>query len=271
MIRKTTLLISGMCMVHAALYAQDAAPANDAGHILPHYFPWLLLIVTGCLIGIILIMYNGFVDYVRKTEYRGAGASPAGKTEAVELAHEYDGIRELDNTLPAWWRYMFYASIIFAIVYWYRYHISGSAPLSIGEYKQEVAEAEAQKAAYLEKAASLVNESNVTQLTESADLENGKKTYEGLCVPCHGAAGEGKPSLGPNLTDAYWLHGGSIKNVFSTIKYGVPGKAMISWQEQLSPRQMQEVASYVLSLQGSNPPNAKEPEGEKYVPEPGAL
>ena len=84
-------------------------------------------------------------------------------------------------------------------------------------------------------------------------------------MACHGDQGGGMPGLGPNFTDEYWLHGGGIKNAFSTIKYGVPQKGMISWQDQLSPAQMQDVASYILSLQGTNPPGAQPPQGEIWV------
>jgi cytochrome c oxidase cbb3-type subunit 3 len=89
--------------------------------------------------------------------------------------------------------------------------------------------------------------------------------YLNSCAACHGQAGEG--NVGPNLTDAYWLHGGGIKNVFKTVKYGVPEKGMIAWEKQLSPAQIAQVSSYILSMQGTNPPNAKAPQGELWTDE----
>ncbi|MEX2379622.1 MAG: cytochrome c, partial [Vicingaceae bacterium] len=93
----------------------------------------------------------------------------------------------------------------------------------------------------------------------------GAAIYQGNCATCHGQLGEG--GAGPNLTDDYWIHGGSIKDIFSTVKYGVPEKGMISWQTQFSPEQMQQVSSYIMTLVGTNPPNQKDAEGELYVPE----
>jgi cytochrome c oxidase cbb3-type subunit 3 len=114
---------------------------------------------------------------------------------------------------------------------------------------------------YLSKQANLVDESNVEALLDDASLAAGKTVYEGKCAACHGMAGEG--GVGPNLTDEYWLHGGDIKSVFKTIKYGVPEKGMISWKSQLRPAEMHKTASYILTLVGTNPPNGKEPQGEK--------
>ena len=105
-------------------------------------------------------------------------------------------------------------------------------------------------------------------LTDATSLANGKAKFETLCVACHAATGgstQNPLGVGPNLTDEYWIHGGGINNIFKTIKYGVPAKGMISWEAQLSPVQIQEVASYIISLQGSNPENAREPQGEIWV------
>jgi len=187
---------------------------------------------------------------------------PIEEEETVMMDHEYDGIRELDNNLPPWWKYMFYATILFAIVYLIRFHITGDGKLSHEEYAAEIEAAEAQKAEFMANTEDLVTEDNVELLIDESELAKGEAIYKGNCATCHGQLGEG--GAGPNLTDAYWIHGGGISKVFSTIKYGVPEKGMIAWQTQFSPTQMQEVASYVISLQGSNPPNAKDPEGELY-------
>jgi cytochrome c oxidase cbb3-type subunit 3 len=179
--------------------------------------------------------------------------------EEVDTGHDYDGIRELDNKLPPWWLYGFYGTILFACVYLWRYHVSHTAPLSGEEYAISVQKADAAKAEYLKKTASLVDETTVKQLTGADELEAGQKIFESTCFACHGKAGEG--GVGPNLTDEYWLHGGSIQDVFKTIKYGWPDKGMKSWKDDFSPSQIAQLASYVRSLQGTHPANAKAPQG----------
>lgn len=188
---------------------------------------------------------------------------PLEEESNVMLDHEYDGIRELDNNLPPWWKYMFYATIIFAFVYIIRFHITGDGKLSHEEYMAEMNAAVAEKAEIMASAGEIISEENVVYLVDAPSIEKGAAIYKGNCATCHGQLGEG--GAGPNLTDEYWLHGGGIKNVFKTIKYGVPEKGMIAWQSQFSPSQMQEVASYVLSLQMTNPPNGIPPQGEIYV------
>ena len=193
-------------------------------------------------------------------------AVPVSREQDIDMGHEYDGIRELDNKLPPWWLWMFYASIIFSAVYWSVFHLSSSGPSLKDSYEKDMETARASVAAYLAKQADQVDETNVVALTEKQDLELGKTIFGANCVPCHGTAGEGN-SIGPNLTDEFWIHGGGIKNVFTTIKYGVVEKGMQSWKENLRATDMQRVASYILTLQGSNPPGAKAPQGEIWTPE----
>lgn len=196
-------------------------------------------------------------------------AKPVEKEADILLDHEYDGIRELDNHLPPWWKWGFYLSIVFSVVYIINYHISpifNEGLLQTAEYETDNAKAEQAIAEYRLKAADMVDENNVVRITDAAALEKGKSKYIELCAACHGDAGQG--GIGPNLTDQYWLHGGDIKSVFSTIKYGVLDKGMIAWKDELKPSDMQAVTSYILSLQGTNPAGAKEPQGEFYVPAP---
>lgn len=190
---------------------------------------------------------------------------PIEREVDIMLDHDYDGIKELDNNLPPWWKYMFYATIVFAFVYIIRYHISGDGKLQGAEYAAEMQEAAEQKADLMANATESITEENVEYLIDAPSLTKGAAIYKGNCATCHGQLGEG--GAGPNLTDEYWLHGGGISNVFKTIKYGVPAKGMIAWQSQFSPSQMQKVASYVLNLQGSNPPNGKAPQGEIFKEE----
>jgi len=182
--------------------------------------------------------------------------------EETDTGHDYDGIRELDNRLPPWWLYGFYACIIFSCIYLYRNHISHTAPSSVQEYVAAVAKADEEKAEYLKKAANKVDENTITLLTDATSLDAGKKIFSSTCAPCHGPEGQGV--VGPNLTDDYWLHKGGIKDVFKTIKYGVPEKGMKSWESDFSPVQLAEISSYIKSIHGTNPPNQKEPQGELY-------
>ena len=190
---------------------------------------------------------------------------PIHQEADIDLGHNYDGIRELDNRLPPWWLYGFYCCIIFAGIYLWRYHVSETAPLSKEEYEISVAKAEVEKAAYLEHAAANVDENSVKLITDQAQLDEAKKTFQTVCAACHTATGGG--NVGPNLTDDYWLHGGSIKDVFKTLKYGWPDKGMKSWKDDYSPVQLAALASYVKSLHGTNPPNPKAPQGTLYVEE----
>lgn len=189
------------------------------------------------------------------------------KEQDVLLHHDYDGIRELDNALPPWWLWLFYGTIIWGVVYLVNVHVTGVWPDQKTEYEQEMAQAKADVAAYVAKLGASVDENSVTLLTDASAIGTGKGIYEANCIACHGPAAEGKAGLGPNLTDGYWIHGGGIKNVFKTIKYGVKEKGMIDWKSQLKAPELQAVASYVLSLQGTNPANAREPQGDLWKEE----
>jgi cytochrome c oxidase cbb3-type subunit 3 len=190
---------------------------------------------------------------------------PVEHEAQIDLGHNYDGIRELDNRLPPWWLYGFYVSIFFAAVYLWRYHVSHTAPLPIEELQIAMTKADEQKAEYLKRSANNIDENTVKVLTAAGDIASGEKVFVQNCAACHGKAGEG--IVGPNLTDDYWLHGGSVKDVFKTIKYGWPEKGMRSWKDDLSPVQMAQVSSYIKSIHGTNPSNAKAQEGELYKEE----
>jgi len=193
-------------------------------------------------------------------------ASVALEKEAdIMLDHNYDGIKELDNDLPPWWKYGFYFTIIFAVFYMAYFHISGSGKLQLAEYEDQLAQGKLDVENYRKKAANLVDENNVTELTDVASLEAGKLIFVSSCSACHGAAGEG--TVGPNLTDDYWLHKGGIKDIFKSVKFGWPEKGMKSWQQDLSSRQIHEVSSYIRTLHGTNPPKGKEKQGELYTEE----
>lgn len=184
----------------------------------------------------------------------------------VMLEHDYDGIKELDNVLPPWWVNLFYATIIFGAVYLLRFHVFGGYTQD-EEFKTEVELAEADM---LKNKANSPQEEitfdKVTLLTDAADLAQGKEIFTNSCAACHKADGGGM--VGPNLTDEYWVNGGGIKNVFKIISEGSKNNpTMVGWAKTLGTKQVQKVASYVLSLQGTKPAGGKPAEGEKWVEE----
>ncbi len=190
---------------------------------------------------------------------------PIEDEKQLLMDHDYDGIKELDNNLPPWWVYLFYACIVFALIYLVRYEIMG-APDQETELKNELAQAKVEVAEYMKTAPDLMDEKTVTLLTEPADLDKGKAIFTTNCVACHRADAGGQ--IGPNLTDDHWILGGGIKNLFHTITNGGrDGKGMIAWKGTLKPKEIQAVASYVISLRGSNPKDPKAPDGEIWKEE----
>jgi cytochrome c oxidase cbb3-type subunit 3 len=180
----------------------------------------------------------------------------------ILLDHDYDGIKELDNNLPPWWKYGFYLTIVIAFVYMAHFHISKTGDLQEEEYNKSVAKGKAEVAEFMKNSANNVDESTV-KILEGADLATGKDVFVTNCAACHGKLGEG--TVGPNLVDNAWIHGGSLVDIFKSIKYGWVDKGMKSWKEDLSPMQIAQISSYIKSIQGTNPPNAKAPQGEPYV------
>lgn len=188
-------------------------------------------------------------------------AVPVEKEEDILLDHDYDGIKELDNALPPWWKYGFYFTIVVAALYMLRYHVWKTGPDPQQEYDQEMRVAAAQMEEYRKKAGDMVDEKTVT-MAGATGITEGDKIFHSNCFACHGAKGEG--GVGPNLTDNYWLHGGTINDIFKVIKFGVPEKGMQAWEKTYSPAQIKNLASYIKTLAGTNPPNAKAPQGNLF-------
>jgi cytochrome c oxidase cbb3-type subunit 3 len=186
---------------------------------------------------------------------------PMAEEKELLIAHDYDGIQELDNPIPAWFMYLFYGSVIFGVGYLLNYHVFKTAPLQYTEYNNEMTRADLEKKAYLSKAANRVDENSVKLVHDPAVITSGAAIFKTSCAPCHGDQAQG--NVGPNLTDDYWLHGGKINDLFKTIKYGVLAKGMPTWEKQLSPKQIADVANYIKSLHGTNPANPKAPQGVK--------
>jgi cytochrome c oxidase cbb3-type subunit 3 len=188
-------------------------------------------------------------------------AIPLEKEADMLLDHDYDGIKELDNALPPWWKYGFYITIVVAVFYILKFEVWHTGMNPTQEYAEEMSAAKIQTDAYLASAKENVDENSVVQL-DAAGAAAGKEIFTKTCVACHLAEGQG--SVGPNLTDEYWIHGGGVKDIFKTIKYGYPDKGMQSWQTTYSPVQMQQLATYIRTLKGTNPPNPKAPQGDLY-------
>ena len=181
---------------------------------------------------------------------------PIEEESSILMHHEYDGIRELDNNLPPWWVWGFFATIVFAVVYLFNYHIFKTSDLQIKAYDKEIAKADKEVKAYLAKMSMNVDETSATLMTEASDLSKGKALFEANCVACHQAKGEG--GIGPNLTDKNWIYGYDVKDLFKTIKYGTPN-GMPEHNSKFNPVQIQQVSSFVLSLTYTA---GKDPQGE---------
>ncbi|MFG4001896.1 cbb3-type cytochrome c oxidase N-terminal domain-containing protein [Flavobacterium aquidurense] len=202
--------------------------------------------------------YKDLMQKLTKTQ-------PIEKEGDLLMDHDYDGIKELDNNLPPWWVYLFYICIVFGVVYFARYEMFGGDDQET-ELKKEMAQAKIDVDEYLKTAPDLMDEKTVVLLTDPESLAAGKEIFTTNCAACHRADGGGQ--IGPNLTDDHWILGGGIKELFHTITNGGrDGKGMIAWKGTLKPKEIQKVASYILSLQGTNPKDPKEPEGEIWVDE----
>lgn len=287
----TAVIIAALLLSSPSIFAQDAPAAEPSGSIVPGgmdalTFFLMLGIIFIELIGILYLLYNLRL-LIRQEKEKTLSVEEAAKAarpkeslwsklnkfkpveqEAdIDLGHDYDGIRELDNRLPPWWLYGFYLTIIVGVIYLWRFHVSHTGPSSAEEYQIAMTKAAEQQEEYLKKSASKVDENSVVML-DASGIAAGKSTFITNCAACHGKLGEG--GVGPNLTDDYWLHGGKINDIFKTIKYGYPEKGMRSWKEDLSPVMIAQLASYIKSIHGTNPPNAKPQQGEPYTEGAGA-
>jgi cytochrome c oxidase cbb3-type subunit III len=290
MFKKLIFTLTGS-ILPAVLFAQTASPANQSSNL-----EILLYVIVGMvlLISLLVLLVAIYTLYVvrailkqeqetrvtageekmeepaesmwMKVSKKLTRATPVEEEEEILLDHNYDGIKELDNHLPPWWKWLFYITIVWSLIYLLIFHVFDWMPSSAEEYTISIARAEA--ALEAQKAASpsaAIDENNVTVTTDEAALAQGATIFKRQCAVCHQEDGGG--NVGPNLTDNYWIHGGSIKDIFSTIKYGVPQKGMISWESQLSPSDMRDVSSFIkVNLVGSQPANPKAPEGELYDP-----
>lgn len=213
------------------------------------------------------VEYRPTISWWQQIWERMNASVPVEQEKDIELDHSYDGIRELDNHLPPWWKWLFYGSIAFSVVYLIVYHVTGTLPLSGDEYKRELAVAEEQVRRYLASQPQAVIDENTLEYTADPEaIEKGKTVFiNNNCGGCHRNDGGGN-AIGPNITDEYWLHGGSVKDIFVTIRDGVVEKGMPAWGKTMSAQDVKNVTFFVMSLQGTNPPDAKKPQGELFKP-----
>lgn len=275
---KTVTVIAFM-LLSVGAYAQTPAPAVAAAKQgIPSDIWFFVAVIAIEFIAILVLVWLLYYTLEIKSKQNQArvaqgkpaislfdrlnNAVPIEEEETLDLAHSYDGIRELDNKIPNWWSWTFYATILFSVIYLYRMFISGTLPDQYTELALDKEVAAAKQAEYLKLAGANVDEKTV-KMADAAGVAKGKETYTKNCTPCHGDKGQG--ISGPNLTDDYWIHKGGLGDIFYSIKYGWPEKGMISWKEQLSPAQIAEVSSYIKSLKGSNPAGAKEKQGELWT------
>lgn len=206
-----------------------------------------------------------FFIWIKNIYIKLLGSKPIEEEHEIILDHNYDGIKELDNDLPPWWLYGFYATMIFGVIYLLRYHVF-NGETQFDELETEYVIANAAIEEYRKTAKDLVDFNSVELLTDASSLSAGKQIFETTCVACHKADGGG--GIGPNLTDEYWILGGGIKNVFKTVSEGGrDGKGMIAWKQTYKPSEIAQVSSYLLSLQGTTPAEPKAAEGELWVDE----
>lgn len=268
----------------AEVLAQNAPKITDdrIGGIDQFTFYFMTIVIALELLVIGVLIYT--LKYLLRADEKaaiaaGAPAKPKEKTiidllsdavdveneESIMLDHDYDGIKELDNNLPPWWKYGFYLTILVGVVYLLNYHVLKTSPLQVEEYTISMKKAEAEIAEFMKTSANNVDENTVKLLTDPSDIAAGKEIFLSTCSACHGKLGEG--SVGPNLTDDYWIHSGSVKEIFKTIKYGYPDKGMKSWKEDYSPIQIAQLTSFIRTLRGTNPPKQKDKQGELYIEE----
>lgn len=285
---KRLIYLLAILSIPTATYAQEAIPAVSSGNFLTNLtigifiiFALILLLVSWVLLKVVKTISQEMLNPTKllikgdvRLEWEEWAAQekskpsiwnkmlslkPLSEEKDLMLDHDFDGIYELDNPTPPWFMWLFYATIFFGIAYIINYHVLEYGKMQDEEYAIEMNEAKAAKAAFLAKSANQIDENSVKEDLSAAILNSGKSLFNANCISCHGDQGQGL--VGPNLTDKFWIHGGSIQNIFKTIKYGVPEKGMISWEKTMTPKQMAELANYIVSLKGTNPPNPKAAQG----------
>lgn len=186
-------------------------------------------------------------------------------TGVETTGHEWDGIKELDNPMPRWWLWAYYASIIWGIAYVIAYPawpMVTSATEGVlgwssrGDVRIELDAAQAAKSDYVAAiAASSVDDILADDTLRQFATAAGSAAFKVNCVQCHGSGAAGSPGY-PNLNDDEWLWGGSPEEIRTTIAHGIRFDGdddthyseMPAYGEMLSRDEVNAVASYVVSL-----------------------
>lgn len=196
-------------------------------------------------------------------------ANELGTEEEIMLDHDYDGIKELDNVLPPWWLAGFYITIAASIFYFIMV-LGFDKYNQFDELEADLAEANAQIEAYKAENPQLFDNENIVAYTDAENIAKGEQLFlTKTCTACHLQDLGG--SIGPNLTDNKWILGGGVKNIFNTLTNGGrPGKGMIAWESTITREERIQLASYIISMQGTQPANPKPAQGDIIWPEEAA-
>ena len=292
--KNTTKILSLILLAGFSLLSQDSMAQNAATTVVVQQLPnyggltasayYMFLTVMG--LELIVILFLAFSIRRMYTELLPEKIKPESKdskltewwskldqklfTKAVSvekeadilLDHDYDGIKELDNSLPPWWKYGFYITIGIAFIYLLNFHVLGIGLNPTQEYNAEMEKAKIEKEIYETNNKDRIDENKVP-MADANGIKAGQRLFEANCAACHLKDGGG--SVGPNLTDDYWLHKGSLNDIYTTIKLGYPDKGMQAWSGQFSPKEISFLAGFIKSLKGTKPAVAKEQQGEFYI------
>jgi cytochrome c oxidase cbb3-type subunit 3 len=282
------LLVVGFTLLSSVLNAQDLTteslakiPPNYGGLSGTAFWTLVTVLITELIVILFIVSYINRIKaelmpekikskkpflimewWKRMDKKIFTAAIPIEKEKDIQLDHDYDGIRELDNSLPPWWKWGFVVTIIAGAFYLMNFHVLGSGQNPTEEYESELEFARIKMEAYAAKNKDKIDENNVP-MADAGGIAAGRKIFEQACWACHGKLGEG--GAGPNLTDDYWIHKGSLSDIYQSIKIGYPEKGMQAWQKQYTPKVISEIASYIKSIHGTNPPNGKAPQGEVFA------
>ncbi len=290
----SVVLLLGLSLLSQISFAQDATATavkelpNYGGLSENTFYFFAIVLATE----VIVILFLAFSIRRMYAELLPAKAKAAGRKSAVDgwwsnldkklftkavpvereadvmLDHDYDGIRELDNALPPWWKYGFYFTVVVGLIYLFNFHVMGLGKNPTEEYNAEMEAARIQKERYEATNKDKIDENNVP-MADASGIKAGQQLFETNCAACHLKDGGG--NVGPNLTDDYWLHKGSLNDIYHTIKVGYPDKGMQSWASQFTPKQISYLASFIKSLKGTKPAAPKAQQGEFWVDAPAGV
>ena len=185
-----------------------------------------------------------------------------GNDDQVIQGHKYDGIREYDNPMPGWWVWLFVLCVLFAPAYVLGMYVFDWIPT----YEENLAASQADltdtRMAYAEANPGFQTDARALDgyLGDATLIAAGQGLFMANCAACHGQQGEGL--IGPNLTDTYAIHGGEPDAIFRVITEGVIEKGMTPRGALLPDEERAGVMAYVKSIEGTNVPGGKAPEGD---------